>query len=290
VTLLGTGTPAPNPARMQSALLVEIGDDRLLFDAGRGAVHQMARAGTDIAGVDPVFVTHHHVDHISDLFDVIITTALAGRTGSLRVYGPTGTAGIVRALIDRVYARDIHSRFAEVDSRRRLGLATPDRPEAIADVDPHDVGPGIVCEGDGWRVIADDVLHGDYSHDRDFDWRCLGYRIEAADGKVLAISGDAVPCDGLARLARGADLLVQCCHFFESSITDNAGRYTATHTLPSSGQVGRIAAAAGVGHVVLTHISMHVDEAGKTGELRRDVARDFDGRVTVGEDLMVIEV
>src|ERR1700690_484755 len=38
VTLLGTGTPYPNAARLGSAILVEGGGERLLFDCGRGVV------------------------------------------------------------------------------------------------------------------------------------------------------------------------------------------------------------------------------------------------------------
>ncbi len=36
ITLLGTGTPILGPNRQASALLIEIEDDKLLFDAGRG--------------------------------------------------------------------------------------------------------------------------------------------------------------------------------------------------------------------------------------------------------------
>ena len=36
LTLLGTGTPTPNPERQGSANLLEVGGQYLLFDAGRG--------------------------------------------------------------------------------------------------------------------------------------------------------------------------------------------------------------------------------------------------------------
>ncbi len=273
VTLLGTGTPAPNPERFQSATVVEIGEDLLLFDAGRGTVHQMARARMEIGQVNPVFITHHHVDHISDLFDVVITTALEGRTRSLRIFGPAGTRQIVGALIDEVYARDLRTRD----------------PGLIGVVETEDVGPGMVCGTDRWKVSADEVLHGDFAGDPGFDWRCLGYRIEAK-GRVVTISGDTVPCDGIARLARDADLLVQCCHYPESSVTDPAIEHMTRHTLPSSGQVGTIAARANVKHVVLTHISMRVDGPAMLDEMCEDVRREFEGEVTAGEDLMVLEI
>ena len=280
VTLLGTGTPAPNPKRFQSSVLVEIGDDRLLFDAGRGAVHQMGVLGVDIGRINPVFITHHHVDHINDLFDVMITSAFCGRKVPLEIYGPNGTNEIVRALVENVYARDIRSR------------RTPDQAcEGMSGIDAigcrtvHDIGAGVVCERPGWRVIADVVRHGDFSHDPDFDWCCLGYRIEAG-GRVVTISGDTVPCEGIQRLARDADLLVQCCHFSEARLTDASVQEMTRHTLPSSAQVGAIAAEADVKHVVLTHISADGAEASLEDEVRRHGA----ARVTLGADGMTFEV
>ena len=79
VTLLGTGTPGKDLNRFKSSVLVEVGSDLLLFDTGRGAVHQMYQARVDVGRVGPVFITHHHVDHINDLYDVIFSTANQGR-------------------------------------------------------------------------------------------------------------------------------------------------------------------------------------------------------------------
>jgi ribonuclease BN (tRNA processing enzyme) len=43
IILLGTGTPVLDPACQQSALLVDINGERLLFDAGRGVTSQMEK-------------------------------------------------------------------------------------------------------------------------------------------------------------------------------------------------------------------------------------------------------
>ena len=74
----------------------------------------------------------------------------------------------------------------------------------------HEIGSGVAAEGDGWRVIADYVRHWDFPDAPDFDWRCLGYRIES-QGEVITISGDTVPCPGVIGLARDPDQQVQCC-------------------------------------------------------------------------------
>jgi ribonuclease Z len=259
-------------------VLVEIGSDALLFDAGGGVVRRLGGAGTDIARIGPVFLTHHHVDHIGDLYDVMLTTALCGRTHPLRIVGPPGTRTIVAGLTEIVYARDIRS--------RRDGSAAA---EFIARHDTRDVGPGVVCETTDWRVIADVVQHGQFDDDPDFNWQCLGYRIEAGD-RAVAISGDTVPCPGIIRLARDADLLVQCCHFPDAALAAPVIAKLTEHTLPSAGQAGRIAAEANVKHVVLTHISMQVRGAAMLETLREDVRREFSGEITTGEDLMVLEV
>jgi ribonuclease Z len=119
------------------------------------------------------------------------------------------------------------------------------------------------------------------------DWRCLGYRVEA-DGKVVVVSGDAVDCDGLERLAKGADVLVHCCYLAEEEITDHDSELIAKYILASPSQVGRIAERAGARKLVLTHIKEKPKEM-----LRRvmeDIQRYYGGRVVVGNDLMAIDV
>ncbi len=65
VTLLGTGSPIPDPRRHGPATLLQVGGRPLLFDAGRGVVLQLLRAGVSLAEVDTVFITHHHYNPIS---------------------------------------------------------------------------------------------------------------------------------------------------------------------------------------------------------------------------------
>ena len=286
VTLLGTGPPA-NPNRFQSSALVEVGSDLLLFDAGGGAVHQLLQAGVDLSRLGPIFITHHHFDHINDLFAVIITSAMRGRERTLHIYGPAGTRQIVDALLNQVYARDIRFRLEEDRNLREHGHSWRQRPESIRDVAVHEVGAGVAASGDGWRVIADYVMHGDFPNAPDFDWRCLGYRIEA-QGEVITISGDTVPCPGVIGLAREADLLVQCCTWSASDLANPALGYITYLTesvLPTTIQAGQIAAEAGVKRMVLTHMGPSITEEGALAEVRLH----YQGEVLVGSDLLVIQ-
>ena len=46
---------------------------------------------------------------------------------------------------------------------------------------------------------------------------CLGRRLEA-EGRVLAIGGDTVACDGLTKLEQNADVLVLSCYLAEAEV------------------------------------------------------------------------
>jgi hypothetical protein len=113
----------------------------------------------------------------------------------------TETGRIVDALLTQVYDKDWQWRSMGEPS---FGGWKP--------VEAKDIAAGAVVEGGHWKATAYRVRHGDgLGFPPAFlqRWMCYGYRFEA-EGKVVAISGDTVDCEGLAQLAHGADLLVHC--------------------------------------------------------------------------------
>lgn len=277
ITLLGTGTPVIDSARQQSALLVDINDEKLLFDAGRGVTSQMARASILPQQVGSVFITHHHYDHISNLGEFLLTAWHNGREIPLNIYGPQGTAEIVAALLNQVYAHDIaFTLFNLADAVNIRDL-----------VQVTEVASGWVRDSGMWKVFAEYVEHGNslgLSHE---EWPCLGYRLEA-EGRIIAISGDTVACEGLDHLAQDADVLIQCCYLAEDEITTPASERQARYVIASSGQVGKIATHAKVKKLVLTHIRPKPEAMMRS--LIEDVRKDYSGEVVLGEDLMVIDI
>lgn len=276
VTLLGTGGPRPDPERHGSSLVVDTGADHLLFDCGRGAVQQLVSAGVDLAGVNPVFITHHHYDHIGDLADVILSTWLEGRPGALRIVGPVGTSAIVSGLLDVVYAKDI--RFRD-EGEPAIGGWKP--------VEVTEVRDGPIFDGNGWTVSAEFVEHGQGLGIPNFEWVTLGYRVEAG-GKALAVSGDAIPCTGLYRLAAGADMLVQCCYLADAEITTPHAERLTRFLFAKASQVGEIAAACKVKKLVLTHFRKKRPEL--MDHLAEDVRKSFKGELILGRDLLELQV
>ncbi len=279
VTLLGTGGPRPEVDRGATSILIQVGDDNILIDAGRGVVRQLLRAGVPIGHINKLFITHHHYDHIGDLHDVILSSWLQGRKDTLQIFGPPDTRRIVNALLTQVYDKDIEFRD---QGEPAVGGWKP--------VETTDVVSGTVYETARWRIKADVVNHGlglglsDAFRSR---WVCLGYRIEVGD-VVIAFSGDTVECDGLYRLADGADLLIQCCYLARAEITTDSARHLAKHTLACADTVGKIAARAGVKQMILTH---HREKPPAMLEtLLREVSEDFPGPVAIARDLLEVEL
>jgi ribonuclease Z len=280
IVLLGTGGPRPDPKRNASTTLVRLGEENILFDAGRGVVNQLVRAGVPLRAVNPVFITHHHFDHIGDLYDVALATWMHGRNEPLRIYGPPETRRIVDALLTQVYDKDWQWRSLGEPS---FGGWQP--------VVAEDVAPGRVLATPRWQVSADTVNHGDgLGFPPAFlqRWSCYGYRFEA-EGKVVAISGDTIPCAGIDRIAQNADVLVHCCYMASAEIENEHFRRVVQHALAGGDTVGKIASRANAKTLVLTHHRPRKDE-GMLDRLAEEVARDFSGRIVVGADLTEIDL
>ena len=102
VTLLGTGSPIPDPDRAGPSTLIRAGGQTFLVDCGRGVLQRLAAAGSGANQLTALLLTHLHSDHIADLGDVIITrwvTTFTPDPPPLQIIGPPGTAQVVDAML-----------------------------------------------------------------------------------------------------------------------------------------------------------------------------------------------
>ena len=101
LTFLGTGAAMPTGERFQTGLLLEDPDgdaEPLLVDCGSGVLHGLASTDVGYEGIGTVLLTHHHVDHVSDLAALLKARWLAGET-ELEIVGPEGTRDLVEGLL-----------------------------------------------------------------------------------------------------------------------------------------------------------------------------------------------
>ncbi len=179
----------PTGERYQTGLLLEDPDgdaDPLLVDCGSGALHGLAATDVGYEGIGTVLLSHHHLDHVSDLMALLKARWLAGET-ALEVVGPPGTRALVEDLLSvhDYMAGRFESTFREVE-------------------------PGSF-EVAGYDVEAVETVHSMY---------CLAYRFETDDA-TFTFSGDTEAIDAVADLADGSALVAHDCSFPDGIDVDN---------------------------------------------------------------------
>ena len=238
----------PSPTRMAPAYLLRAGEVSILLDCGSGSSFSLVRQGISAGSLTGVALTHLHLDHVCDL--PALAFALANplgprRTEDLYVRGPSGTQDYIAALED-LYGKWFKPRDAEL---RAVDLAP----------------------GDGFTAGPLSFI----AHEADHSGACLCFRVES-EGRSVCLSGDTGPCAGLTTAAAGADLLICECSVQEQE--EGPGHMKAS-------QVGQVAAEAGAGRVVLTHLYQRVEDSGPA----EVVGQYYDGPVELAADGMVLE-
>src|SRR5580765_5597738 len=95
VHLLGTSASRPTVERYVASLALHREGETLMFDCGEGTQRQMMRYGISFSLKDISF-TPMHADHLLGVIGLIRTMALQGRTDSLCLWGPKGTARVLK--------------------------------------------------------------------------------------------------------------------------------------------------------------------------------------------------
>jgi ribonuclease BN (tRNA processing enzyme) len=208
VTFLGTGAAMPTGDRSQTGLLLEDrgGEaDPLLVDCGSGVLSRLADTRVGYEGIDTLLLTHHHLDHVSDLLPLLKARWLAGET-ELEVVGPEGTRELVEELLS------VHG---YMEGRFELTV--------------RELGPGEQTVA-GYDVTAVETVHSMY---------CLAYRFETDDA-VFTFSADTEATDEVAALAEGSAVLAHDCSFPDGVDVDNHPTPTQLGETLAGREIGRV--------------------------------------------------
>jgi ribonuclease Z len=291
LVFFGTAGSMPTAQRAPSALLLRRGGERLLFDCAEGTQRQMLRSTVGLVELREIFLTHYHADHFLGLPGMLKTFALRGRELPITISGPPGLTELfddLRRIFGKLTYRhelvtvrpgDVLERgeyrlevFAPEHGRQSVGYALVELPRpGRFDADTADalgipIGPqrGTLQRGEAvtlpdGRVITPDAVVG-----------------EPRPGRKVVIAGDTAPSERVVEAARGAEVLVHEATFTEEE------RERAEETLHSTAaQAAAVARDAGVGLLVLTHLSNRyfgpeiADEA-RAVFAETVVPRDFD--------------
>jgi len=242
LVVLGNSGAYPGPRGACSGYLVVEGDTRLLLDCGPGVMANV-QTHLSIEDLSAVFISHMHPDHFMDLVPLRYAYVYGKhrRSRPLPVYLPPGG--------DEMWER-IGAVFDETDGAFSA-------PYALSEYK----------EGRSCRVGALNVRVSPLPH------HVPGYGFEVRGGGKFVYSGDTRPCPELVALAQGADLFLCEATFLEDEVVSGErGHLTAR-------EAGEIAAEAGVGRLLLTHIHPDVDARDSLETARAA----FDGDVSLAE-------
>lgn len=287
LVLLGThGGPSPGHIRHNSANVIVHKGAAYVLDCGLGVTNQFARTGLKFGSVRSIFITHHHPDHNIEYGPFLVIGWIYGLSPSVTAYGPPPLVQMTRDFL--------RSQTATIEF-----WAEDFQIEPLRAIEAHNLPqPGHVMQDENVRVTSVLVQHPPVKP-------AYGYRFDFPD-RSIAFSGDTVPLEAVAKMARGADVLVHEAMILPA-IREEMQR-TMEHASPSGGfraasfetvmrhmvadhspaeAVGRIAHQAGVKTLVLTHLVPAWTSIADAA-WRRLAAGHFHGEIIVGHDLLVV--
>jgi ribonuclease BN (tRNA processing enzyme) len=275
--LLGTGGgPRPRKASSASAQVIISNNSAYVIDCGNGVARQLVFADVPLPTLRHIFLTHQHSDHNADYGNLIWLAWAAGLRTRVDTWGPPPLKKMT-TLFFEMNALDIAAR---IENEGRVPLVPLVRVHEL-----HDAG--LVMQDENVRVTAALVQHPPVVP-------AFAYRFDAADRSIV-ISGDTVKSENLVKLARGADVLVHAVLYVPvlDRLVARVPNATALKASILANQTsvedaGRVAEAAGVKTLVLSHF-VPADDPEVTDQMWIEAARShFRGSVIVGKDLLEV--
>lgn len=264
LTAIGTAGSFPGPYSAASCYLIETDEaspTRIVLDLGSGALSPLQRA-VDTDSLSAILLSHLHPDHCMDVTGLYVK----------HCYDPKFFNGNVS---DTGTIRTRTSIYAPPGAQERLSRAyyTDPGKSPIADEGDHadlshafeffDIDHGTSHQIGSLKVESFLVDH---------PVEAYALRITDANGSVITYSGDSDECDNLVEAARGADIFLCEAAFQED-------RDTARGIHLTGKRAGRVAQAADVKSLVLTHIPSWTD----CSIVRGEAAREYRGPIELAK-------
>jgi ribonuclease BN (tRNA processing enzyme) len=235
VTIVGSGTSAPQPETPASGILVETATTAILIDCGQGVIREMTRI-RDPRNLDAIVIGHLHADHFIDIVSLRYLLPWAGFTGRrVQILLPPGgrerMAELAAAISERVGFFDDALDVREYDPATDLTIG--------------DLEVGFIP---GRHYVP--------------AWGC---RLRDAAGRRIVVSGDTGPNDALVEAARDTDLFIVEATLLDSAEDDPVRGHLTIDEAIGIGRIARVGRTVLVHHRLRDHDALVSASLGSTG-------------------------
>lgn len=265
VQILGSGGPEFS-ARASSGYIVWIdGKAKLLVDCGGGTFLRFSQSGAKFEDLDAILLTHNHIDHTADLNAFMKAGFFTEREKPIDIYGASGSKVFAPTdiFIQRLLGnKGAYSYMSDVltpksTSFQILPHVLPQRENTISK--------------NGYTIRSIGVHHGIVP--------ALAFGIEVG-GKSIVFTGDTNNKDkSLEQFSKNADVLI--ADFAIPEATNEMSQNL--HMRPSV--IAELAVQSNTKHLILSHIMKRSES--KLDESIAIIKKEYNGKITVAEDLMI---
>ena len=295
IIFLGTSASAPSAKRGLSAQVVKHDEYRFLIDCGEGTQRQILQSGIGFKNLSHILITHGHLDHILGLAGLLSTFMRWETIDEMNIYSGKWALDRIHDLLYDVVLRGV---------------------QAPMTLNLHELKPGVFFEAGDFSITAFPVFHRgsdslgflfeEHSHRPFLPARAeeLGVpvgpiRRDLVEGKTVTLAdgrmggpedvlgplkpgvrmvhiGDTGRTEDLVAPCQGVDALV-----IESTYMEEEADMAKKYSHLTAKMAAELATKAGVGQLILTHLSRRYREKDVLAEAQAffpnvRVARDFD--------------
>ena len=300
VRFLGTSSAVPTDDRGLPAILVKTSGDSLLLDCGEGTQRQLIRARESLMKIDKVVITHLHGDHFFGLMPMIQSLSILRKGSELLIVGPRDLRHILEEVEERTGSKPqfkVVFREIEVSKEMELGKFTVqffpvdhagfetygvkikerDRPGRFDPAKADELGVPLVLRSVLQKGFSVKLPDGRIVRPQDV----MG---PPRKGATLVYSSDTRPTESVISAARGADALIHEATYLDE-LRDRAvatGHSTAL-------EAGKVAEAAGVKKLILTHFSARYREE-DLARFEEEASKAYGGEVIAARDFLIVDL